>query len=292
MYELGPNMNPDLVKSLILSEDMASAYVFVKAHADEGKVSLLDADTDASIGILLQAGKEGDVREVALPGAGLCPIQYGDTVSQFQELAAAADGQAVPATSGKKVLGLAGGDGVADQVGTILFIPQSANATGDAKDIAVTDAYANYAGDDVEACLAEIGGAAYTNRFAVSVTLDGAAAATAANYGKFFIAPRACVVKRITEVHTTAGNDADAVTLNVERLQGTEVSGAGDALLSAAFDLKGTAETVQVGTLTTTTAHLALAAGDRLNLVDTGTLTTLAGVCVTVELEYTVADNS
>jgi hypothetical protein len=56
------------------------------------------------------------------------------------------------------------------------------------------------------------------------------------------------------------------------------------------MNLKSTAETPQspplLGNVT------ALAAGDRLNLVDTGTLTTLAGLCVTIELEWTVEDNS
>jgi len=120
----------------------------------------------------------------------------------------------------------------------------------------------------------------------VSITIDGTAAATAANYGKFFIAPRRLVIVGAREVHTTAGNDAGAVTLSIERLQGTETSGNGDDLLSTNFNLKGTAETVQTGVLTTTVANLILEAGNRLNLLDTGTLTTLAGVCVTVDYVY------
>jgi hypothetical protein len=130
----------------------------------------------------------------------------------------------------------------------------------------------------------------YNNRFTVSTTLAGAASATAANYGKFFIAPRACTVTKISEVHTTAGSDGSAVTLTVERLQGTETSGNGDDLLGTTkINLKGTAETVQSPDLTSTTASLTLAAGDRLNLIDTGTLTSVAGVCVTVELEWVVS---
>lgn len=159
--------------------------------------------------------------------------------------------------------------------------------------IDLADAYANYTGTTVEAALQEIGGLAYTGRFAVTETLQGAAAATAANYGKFFVAPRACKVTKILEVHTTAGTDGGAVTLSVERLQGTEAPGAGDDLLGGTkINLKGLAETVQSPTLTTTGAHLVLAAGDRLGLKDTGTLTSLAGVAVTVELEWVVADNS
>ncbi|MDP8238347.1 MAG: hypothetical protein P9X24_04600 [Candidatus Hatepunaea meridiana] len=115
--------------------------------------------------------------------------------------------------------------------------------------------------------------------------LDGTSAATAADYGKFFVACKKCVVRSIREVHTVKGSDGSAVTLMIERLQGTETSGNGDDLLTSAFNLKGTAETVQSGTLTTTVADLILTAGDRLNLVDTGVLTAVDGVCVTVELQ-------
>jgi hypothetical protein len=97
-----------------------------------------------------------------------------------------------------------------------------------------------------------------------------------------FIAPFDLVIKRIDYVHSTAGSDGSAVTLQVERLQGTEAPAAGDNLLSAAFNCKGTANTVQNGALTATTADLTLSAGNRLGLNYTGTLTALAGVVVTV----------
>lgn len=118
----------------------------------------------------------------------------------------------------------------------------------------------------------------------LNISLAGTQSATATNYGVFFIATYPCIVRRISEVHTTAGTDAGAVTLQVERLQGTEALDSGDVLLTTAFDLKGTANTVQTGTLVRTTA-LALSVGDRLALKDSGVLTSLAGVCVTVEVE-------
>lgn len=123
--------------------------------------------------------------------------------------------------------------------------------------------------------------------FDVSVVIPSTAAATAANYGPFFIATRACTIVSISEVHNVAGNDAGAVTLSVERLQGTEAPGAGDDLLGTTkIDLKGTAATVQSPALTGTTASLTLAAGNRLCLLDTGTLTTLDHVVVTVKMMY------
>jgi hypothetical protein len=128
-------------------------------------------------------------------------------------------------------------------------------------------------------------GVKLSNTFVVSKSLDGAAAATAANYGIIFIAPFACEVVSVREVHTTAGSDAGAVTLNVEKLTGTQSPDAGVSVLGATIDLKGAANTVQAPALTGTTADKQLAAGDRLCLKDTGTLTAVAGVCVAVELK-------
>jgi hypothetical protein len=102
----------------------------------------------------------------------------------------------------------------------------------------------------------------------------------------FFIAPFDLTIKAIDYVHATAGSDGGAVTLNLERLQGTEAPGGnGDALLATAFNCKGTANTVQNGALTATTASLTLSKGNRLGLDYTGTLTALAGVVVSVLYE-------
>lgn len=104
-----------------------------------------------------------------------------------------------------------------------------------------------------------------------------------------FIANRAYQVKSVTEVHSTAGSDGSAVNLQVTKDTATDAPGAGTDLLTnntnAGFDLKGTANTVQTGTLTATAAALLLAIGDRLSLDFAGTLTALAGLVVTIELE-------
>jgi len=115
----------------------------------------------------------------------------------------------------------------------------------------------------------------------VSTRLAGSAAATAANYNAFWTAPYKCVVLGIDAIWGTASTSG---TLNVERLQGTEAHDAGDDLLSSTIDMSGTANTVNAGTLTTTKATLELADGDRLGLVDSGTLTSQANLCVTVTL--------
>lgn len=105
----------------------------------------------------------------------------------------------------------------------------------------------------------------------------------------FFIADRAYKVKAIYEIHATAGNDAGAVNVQVTKDTGTDAPGAGTDLLTnntnAGFNMKGTANTLQTGTLTATAASLLLAAGDRLSVDFAGVVTTLAGVSVQVVLE-------
>jgi len=114
----------------------------------------------------------------------------------------------------------------------------------------------------------------------VSEHLNGTQPATAGNYGTFFTAPYKCVVLGINVVHGTASTSG---TVQVERLQGTEAKTTGDDLLTAAISTAGTADTVNAGTLTTVD-YLQLAAGDRLGLVNAGTLTSGADLCVTVTM--------
>ena len=116
-------------------------------------------------------------------------------------------------------------------------------------------------------------------------TIYGTGAATATNYGVFFIAPFNCVITKFQEVHQTAGSDADAVTLMLEKLTGTEAPDAGDNVLASTLSLKATANTMQTGTLSATNANRNLTAGDRLCLEDAGTLTAVANVTVMVELQ-------
>lgn len=118
----------------------------------------------------------------------------------------------------------------------------------------------------------------------INHTLYGTAAATAANYGVIFIAPCPCVLKKFSEVHQTAGSDAGAVTLTLEKLTGTTAPDSGAVMLSSALSLKTTANTVQDGTPTLTLANRTLAIGDRLCLKDAGTLTDVANVTIKIEL--------
>lgn len=128
-----------------------------------------------------------------------------------------------------------------------------------------------------------------TRRFSVVAILPGDEAATAANFGKIFVANRECTVLKISASHTDLSTDAG--TLDVERLQGVEASGAGDPLLAGTkILLDNPNNTVQSPALTGTTAHLTLDKGDRLSLLDAGVgVTALEGLCVTVDLQEEVA---
>lgn len=126
--------------------------------------------------------------------------------------------------------------------------------------------------------------------FYVEANLFGTSPATAGNYGVFFTAFRACVILAISEVHEVLGTNGGAVTCQVEKLIGTTAPGSGTNILATAFDLKGTINTVvsKSGTdfLSTKTADgvrcTVLSPGDRLAIKDTGTLTDVAGLNVTV----------
>jgi len=72
------------------------------------------------------------------------------------------------------------------------------------------------------------------------------------------------------------------VTLQVEKLTGTTAPGSGTSLLTTAFNLKSTINTVVTGVLTPTVGAIQLAAGDRLALKLSGTPTSVANVTVTV----------
>lgn len=109
--------------------------------------------------------------------------------------------------------------------------------------------------------------------------IQGAQAVTTTNYGPFFIADRAYEIVEAREAHTAAGTGG-ACTVQVERLTGTTAPGSGTVMLAAAFNLVGTANTVQ----TQSGSNNRLNTGDRLSLKLTGTPTSVANVSVDVVL--------
>lgn len=118
--------------------------------------------------------------------------------------------------------------------------------------------------------------------FMVSIYVsDGA---TAANYDHFFTAHFPCEVVQAYETHRVLGTNGSAVTLDIEKLTTSQALDAGVSVLNSTFDLKGTINTPQRVKASTTETARVLKPGDRLALKDSGTLTAVAGVQVTVLL--------
>jgi hypothetical protein len=95
----------------------------------------------------------------------------------------------------------------------------------------------------------------------------------------FFVATRPYLLVAASEVHATAAGGASALQLVKDT--GTAAPGAGTDLLTAAFDLNATANTVQVGALVASSATKTLAAGDRLSVDFANAIQSSAGVVVT-----------
>lgn len=100
----------------------------------------------------------------------------------------------------------------------------------------------------------------------------------------FFISNKSCYIHSISYVHSVAGNDAAAVSLQVKKVKNGATLAQGENLLSTAFNCKSTANVVQTGTLVANDTLLTLEENDALGVDFTGTLTTLEGVVVTVVL--------
>lgn len=98
-----------------------------------------------------------------------------------------------------------------------------------------------------------------------------------------FVATRAYIVKSITGRPTVAGTDAGAVTAVIKKAASATAITAGTALHSGTYNLKGTADTIQSLTLSTTASDLLIPAGTCIGIDFTGTLTAATGV-VTVML--------
>ena len=101
----------------------------------------------------------------------------------------------------------------------------------------------------------------------------------------FFIAPRACIVKSIKQMHGVAAGGTS--TMTVMKDTGTTAAGGGTSLhQSGSFNLNATANTVQSATVSTTVATISLAAGDRLSAHWLNAIQSTAGIAVTVGLSY------
>jgi hypothetical protein len=99
----------------------------------------------------------------------------------------------------------------------------------------------------------------------------------------FFVATRAYIVQAITCRPTVAGTDGGAVTAVIKKAASATAITAGTALHSSTYNLKGTADTIQALTLSTTASDLSIPVGTAIGVDFTGTLTSATGV-ITVAL--------
>lgn len=119
--------------------------------------------------------------------------------------------------------------------------------------------------------------------FTVATLLPYTDAASANFYtGTFWTAPAKCVVDSIVMRWNTASSSG---TCAVHKVPSGTAPDSGTALCTA-VSTAGTADTNSTATLSTTASTLELAAGDSLQLVDGGTLTSLVDLAVTVGLHW------
>mgnify|MGYP001591395145 FL=1 len=86
---------------------------------------------------------------------------------------------------------------------------------------------------------------------------------------------------KVYEVHGTVAGQAG--TLAIERLQGTETSGNGDKVVTG-LDLTAAINTVQAGTIVTTSDIHKFEAGDRVGTyINTGSAASLASMIVSLQ---------
>jgi hypothetical protein len=115
----------------------------------------------------------------------------------------------------------------------------------------------------------------------ITVQLKNAEGVTAANYTTFFIAPVPISILSVSEIHSTASSSG---TLDITHDTGTGAPQSGSSIFaSGTFNTAATANTLQTKNNIT---NGVLKAGDRLSLLNGGTLTSLANVAVVIT--YTV----
>ena len=123
----------------------------------------------------------------------------------------------------------------------------------------------------------------YTEDFLVierTVVLKNTDPATAANYGIIMLANFPIWILGAQCRFATAGSDASAVTLDLEKLADGTAKGAGVSMLASTFNLKGTVDTVQSASPTATVGNAQLSKGQAAALKLSGTPTAVADLIV------------
>jgi hypothetical protein len=112
-----------------------------------------------------------------------------------------------------------------------------------------------------------------------SYTLKGSDAATSGNYSVFFTAPHTLIINRVVASWTTASTSG---TLNLEILPSGTAPGGGSSVLSTTIDTSATANTPVTKNKRVDFSSQKVKQGDRVALVDGGTITNLTDLNVTI----------
>jgi len=116
--------NPGLIKNFIAEAAIAPCRI-VKFGSDDDSVAQAAAAADASIGVNgALSGEAGKRIDIVL--SGVTEVEYGAAVTRGNLLTADADGKAVPAVAGNRVIGVAMVSGVAGDIGSVNIAPSIA----------------------------------------------------------------------------------------------------------------------------------------------------------------------
>jgi len=99
-----------------------SPHRIVKYGNADGKVVQSTAAADAHVGVSGRASAASGGR-VEIARSGIADIEYGGNVTRGVLLTADADGKAVAAADGNRVIGVAEVSGVAGDIGQVLLAP-------------------------------------------------------------------------------------------------------------------------------------------------------------------------
>jgi hypothetical protein len=115
----------------------------------------------------------------------------------------------------------------------------------------------------------------------ITVNIPGTSAATAANYGILFVANYGIEIVSVSERHETAGSDATDV-LDVIKVDKDSAISTGTSILASTFNLKSTINTLVTKQGIGLSSARILKPNQLLALKPSATLTSVAGVHVTI----------
>lgn len=100
-----------------------AAFRIVKHGAADGVAALATAGTDASFGVTDSLGANGANDPVDIIRGGIAEVVYGDTVTRGDPLTADAQGRAIKAATGNRIIGFAEVSGVVGDRGSVFIAP-------------------------------------------------------------------------------------------------------------------------------------------------------------------------